>query len=55
MAAVSKNVYFHVSDDIVYNDDNTYYRTIKMKPIGVKSDSFAGYSEESKKKILNLK
>ena len=29
---------------------NTYHRTIKMKPIDVKSDSFAEYNEESNEK-----
>ena len=47
MTAVSKNVYFDVSDDIVDEYNNTYHRTIKVKPIDVKSDSFAEYNEES--------
>ena len=41
VAAVSKNVYFDVLDDIVDEYNNTYHRTIKMKAIDVKSDSFA--------------
>ena len=32
MAAVSKNVYFNVLDDIVNEYNNTYHRPIKMKP-----------------------
>ena len=32
MAAVSKNVYFDVLDDIVDKHNNTVRRTIKMKP-----------------------
>ena len=31
MAAVSKNVYFDVSDDIVDKHNNKVHRTIKMK------------------------
>ena len=50
MTAVSKNVYSDVSDDIADEYNNTYHRTIKMKPIDVKSDSFAGYNEESNQK-----
>ena len=50
MTAVSKNVYFNALDDIVNNYNNTYHRTIKAKPIDVKSNSCAGYSEESNKK-----
>ena len=41
MTTVSKNVYFHVLDDIVDKYNNTYHRTIKVKPINVKSDSYA--------------
>ena len=44
MTAVSKNVYFDVLDDIVDNYNNTYHRTIKMKPIYVKPDSYAEYN-----------
>ena len=39
MAAVSKNVYFEVLDDIVNKYNNTVHKTIKMKPIDVTSDS----------------
>ena len=45
MTAVSKNVYFHVLDDIVNKYNNTAHRTIKMKPIDVTSDSYAEYNE----------
>ena len=41
MTAVSKNVYFDVFDDFVDEYNNIFYRTIKMKPIYVKSDSYA--------------
>ena len=41
MTSVSKNVYFDVLDDIVEKYNNTYHRTIKMKPIDLKSDSYA--------------
>ena len=47
MTAISKNVYFDVLDDNVDEYNNTYHKTIKMKPIDVKSDSFAEYNEES--------
>ena len=55
MTAVSKNVYFNALNDIGGEYNNTYHRTIKMKPIDVKSDSFAEYNEESNEKILNSK
>ena len=35
MAAVSKNVYFDVLDDMVNKYNNTVHRSIKMKPIDV--------------------
>ena len=54
MAAVSKNVYFDVLDDIVNKYNNTVYRTIKMKPIDVISDSYAESNEDSNEKNLNL-
>ena len=48
MTAISKNIYFnvlHFADE--YN--NAYQRTIKIKPVHVKSDSFAEYNEEFNK------
>ena len=41
MTVVSKNVYFHVSDDIVNKYNNTVHRSIKTKPTDVTSDSYA--------------
>ena len=43
MAAVSKNVYFDVLDNIVNKYNNTVYRSIKMKPIDI-TDSYAEYN-----------
>ena len=47
MTAVSKNVYFDVLDDSVNKYNNTFHRTIKMKPVDVTSDSYAEYNEDS--------
>ena len=53
MAALSKN---DVLDDIVNKYSNTFHRTIKLKPIDVKSDSYVEYNFDSnEKKFLNLK
>ena len=41
MTTVSKNVYFDVLNNITDKYNNTYDRTIKMKPIDVKSHSFS--------------
>ena len=50
MTAVSKNVYFNVLDDVVDEYNNTYHRTIKIKPIDVRSDSVAEFNKESNEK-----
>ena len=50
MAAISKDVYFDVLDNIVDEYSNTYYRPIKMKPIHAGDDSFAEYNEKSNEK-----
>ena len=55
MAAISKNFYFHVLDDIVNKFNNTVHRTIKIKPIDVTSDSYAEYSEDSNEKDRTFK
>ena len=55
MTSISKNVYFDVLDDIVDKYNNTYHKTIKMKPIDVKNDSFAEYNEKSNKKDPKFK
>ena len=47
MTAMPKNAYFDVLNNIVDKYNNTYHKTIKMKPIDVKSDSFVEYNEEA--------
>ena len=39
MTSVSKNLYIDKLDDIVGEYNNTYHRTIKMKPINVKDNT----------------
>ena len=55
MTGVSKKVYFDVLNDIVDEYNNTYYRTIKMKPIDLRGYSFAEYNEESNEKDPKFK
>ena len=50
MTAISKNVSFNVLDDIVDEYNNTYHRTIKMKPIDAKPDSYPVYRVHSNEK-----
>ena len=52
MTSISKNIYYDVLDDIVKKDNNTYHKTIKMKPA---DDSFAEYNEESNEKDPKFK
>ena len=40
MTFVSKNVYIDKLDDIVYEYNITYHRSIKMKPIDVKDNTY---------------
>ena len=45
MNSVSKNVYIYKLDDIVNKYNNTYQRTIKMKPVDVKSNTYIDSSK----------
>ena len=40
MTSISKNVYIDKLDDMVNEYNNTYHRTIKMKPIDVKDNTY---------------
>ena len=55
MTAVSKNVYFHVLDNIVNKYNSTVHRTIKMISTEVTSNSYAKYTEDSSKKDSKFK
>ena len=46
MISVSKNVYINKLDDIVDEYDNTYQRTIKMKPVDVKDNTYIDFKKE---------
>ena len=54
MTAIGKNLYY-VLDDIVDKYNNTYHKTIKMKPVDFKDYSYAKYIEESNKKDPKFK
>ena len=55
MTSVSKNVYIDKLDDIVNEYNNTYHRTIKMKPVDVKDSTCIDFKKKLMIKILNLK
>ena len=46
MTSISKNMYFDKLDDIVNEYNNTYHRTIKMKPIDVKDNTYVNIDKE---------
>ena len=46
MTSVSKNVYIDKLDDIVNEYNNTYHRTIKMKPVDVKDNTYIDFEKE---------
>ena len=45
MISISKTVYISKLDDIVNEHNNTYHRTIKMKPADVKDSTYFGSIE----------
>ena len=50
MTSRSKNVYIDKLDGIVNKYNNTYHRTIKMKPVGVKPNIYINFSKENNNK-----
>ena len=46
MTSVSRNVYVNKLDDIVHEYDNAYHRTIKMKPVDVKDNTYVDSKKE---------
>ena len=49
LTSVSKNVYIDKLDDIVNKCNNTCHRTIKMKPVYVKSSTYFDFNKENNK------
>ena len=46
MTSISKNVYIDKLDYIMNEYNNTYHRTIKMKPIDVKDNTYINIGEQ---------
>ena len=55
MTANTKNVYLNILNDIFNEYSSAYNKTIKMKPVDVKSDSISEYNEESNEKDTKFK
>ena len=50
----SKNVYIDKLDDIVNENNNSYHRTIKMKPIDVRTSTYLDFEIGSDKEDRKL-
>ena len=46
MTAISKNIYIDKLDEIVNEYNNTYHRTIKIKSLDVKDNTYIGFKKE---------
>ena len=55
MTAVSKNLYFDKLNDIVNEYNNAYHRTIKMKPIEAKDNTYIDSIKEVNDKDSKFK
>ena len=53
MASISKNVYIDKLGDKVNKYNNTYHRTIKMKPVDVKDYTYMNFGKEVNAKNPN--
>ena len=55
MTSISKNVDINKLDDTVNEYNNTYHRTIKMKPVDAKDNTYIGSNEEANDKDPKFK
>ena len=55
MTAISKNVYIDKLDDIINEYNNTYHKTIKMKPVDVKNNTYIDFDREVNNKDPKFK
>ena len=55
MTSVSKHVCIDKLDDIVNEYNNTYHRTIKLKPVDVKDNTYIDFNKEVNDKDSKFK
>ena len=55
MTSVSKSLYIDKLDDIVNEYNNTYHKTIKMKPVYVKDNAYIDFSKNVNDKDSKFK
>ena len=53
--SISKNVYIDKLDDLINEYNNTYHRTIKMKPVDVKDNTYIDFETEVNNKDPKFK
>ena len=55
MTSVSKDLYMDKLDDVIGEYNNTYHRTIKIKPVDVKGNRYIDFKKEVKDKDPEFK
>ena len=55
MISVTKHVYINKLDDVVGEHNNTYHRTIKIKPVDVKDNTYIDFKKEVNDKDTKFK
>ena len=55
MTSISKHLYINNLDDIVNKYNNTYHRTIEMKPVNLKSSIYLDFAIEGNDKDPKMK
>ena len=55
MTTISKNVYIDKLDDILKEYNNTYHKTIKIKPINIKDNTYINFEKEVNNKDPKFK
>ena len=55
MTSISKIVYINKLDDIINKYNDTYHRTIKMKPVNKKSSTYIEFKKDSNKECPKSK
>ena len=55
MSSISEKCVIDTLDDMVNKYNNTYHRTIKMKPVNVKPSTYIDFSKDNTKERLKFK
>ena len=55
MTSISKNAYIDKLDAIVKEYNNTYHKSIKMKPVDVKDNTYIDFKKQSNDKNRKFK